>query len=195
MTRLAARMVVVAVAGLLGWAPSANAQSVSVTPWFGMYVPTQNSYSLLGTDIKRRNSFIGGGRLTIWGKSPVGVEFSAGIAPARTTFAGAVVNGDRNTNVFVGSVKLALGLSQATSPVGIHIGVGPAIIRRGRDVLHQDRSVTDLGGVVGVGIRLPLASHVGLRFDAEDYLYGGDFDGSKKFQNDLALSVGLSLGF
>ncbi len=199
MTRLIIRLFVLAggaLTGLLGGATSANAQaSVSISPWFGAYVPTQNSYRLLGTDIKRRNSFIGGGRLTVWGNNPVGVEFSAGLAPARTTFAGATINGDRNTNVFVGSVKLVLGLSPATSPVGFHLGVGPAIIRRGRDVLRQDRSVTDLGGVVGAGIRIPLASHVGLRFDAEDYLYGGDFDGSKKFQNDLTLSVGLSLGF
>ena len=193
-----ARTVVLAgvTAGLLGSVERANAQgSVSISPWFGMYVPTQNSYSLLGTDIRRRNSFIGGGRITFWGKSPVGLELSAGLAPARTTFAGATINGDRNTNVFVGSVKLALGLSPATSPVGIHIGVGPAIIRRGHDVLRQNRSVTDLGGVLGFGVRFPLAPHVGLRFDAEDYLYGGDFDGSKKFQNDLVLSVGLSVGF
>ena len=87
MTGTPARMLILAgvAAGLLGPMDRAQAQgSVTITPWFGMYVPTQNSYSLLGTDIKRRNSFIGGGRLTFWGKSPVGLELSAGLAPART---------------------------------------------------------------------------------------------------------------
>ncbi|MFN0181645.1 MAG: outer membrane beta-barrel protein [Gemmatimonadales bacterium] len=196
LTRAIGVLLGVAASGGTGFVIPASAQgSVSLTPFAGIYVPTRNSFSVVGTDIKRRNSFIGGARLTFWGKSPVGLELSAGLSPARTTFAGATVNGDRDTNVFLGALKLMVGLSPATSSVGIHLGVGPAIIRRGKDVLQQERSVTDLGGAVGLGIRVPLAPHVGLRFDAEDYLYGGDFDGSKKFQNDLALTVGLSLSF
>ena len=131
----------------------------------------------------------------MWGKSPVGFELSAGLSPARTTVAGATINGDRNTNVFVASAKLVVGISPAASSVGIYLGAGPAIIRRGHDVLHQDSSATDLGAAVGFGVRLPVASHVGLRLDLEDYLYGGDFDGRKKFQNDLVVSVGLSVSF
>ena len=182
--------------GMLVTAPAAHAQgSVSFTPWGGIYVPTRNAFSTLGTDIKRSNSFVGGARLTVWGRSLFGVELSAGLAPARTTIAGATLNGSRNTNVFLGSVKLAIGISPASSPVGFSIGLGPAVIRRGHDLFRQDQSVTDLGGVIGAGVRVPLASHVGLRLDAEDYLYGGDFDGSRKFQNDLVLSVGLSLAF
>ena len=46
MTRRAIRIFVLAggaFAGLLGWVPKAKAQgSVSVSPWFGIYVPTQN---------------------------------------------------------------------------------------------------------------------------------------------------------
>lgn len=168
---------------------------VSLTAWAGGYVPTQNRFSLLGNDIKRRNSLIGGARITVWGRGLVGVEMTAGVSPARTTFAGATVNADRNTNVFVGAVKMVLGVSPARSGASVFIGGGPAIIRRGRDLLREDGSHTDLGGVVGLGVRLPLASHVALRIDGEAYIYGGDFDGTRKRQNDLVLTAGPSFSF
>ena len=180
---------------LIVTARPADAQGIgSVVPWAGIYVPTKNKFSGVGGDIKRENSFIGGGRITLWGKSPLGLELSAGYAPANISVAGATVNGERKSNVFVGSLKLMLGLSQATSPVGIYIGAGPAVIRRGDDLLHEGESHTDFGGAIGAGVRIPVAGSLAVRFDAEDYLYGGNFSGSKDFQNDLALSAGLSLG-
>jgi len=187
-----------AVAGLLLMlvAQPVHAQGAgSLVPWAGIYVPTDNKFSTVGGDIKRNNSFIGGARLTLWGKSPLGLELSAGYSPAMVSVAGATVNGDHKTNVFVSSLKLMVGLSPAASPVGIFVGAGPAIIRQGDDVLHQGKSHTDLGGAVGLGVRIPVAGTLAVRFDGEDYLYGGDFAGSKKFQNDLALSTGLSITF
>ena len=168
---------------------------VSITPFAGAFVPTKNSFTSLGNDIKRSNSFIGGARLTFWAKSPLGLEFVAGYAPARVEVAGATINASRHSNVVVGGLKLMLGISPAVSPLGLYVGVGPAIIRRGTDVLHNNRSQTDFGGVLGGGVRLPLGHSIGVRFDVEDYVYGGDFSGSKQFQNDLALTAGLSASF
>jgi hypothetical protein len=51
------------------------------------------------------------------------------------------------------------------------------------------------GGVAGLGIRIPFSPSVGLRPEGEDYFYGDNFDGSRKFQNDLVLSAGLALGW
>lgn len=176
--------------------PDVVAQGVvSITPWAGIYVPTRNAFSTVGADIKRLNSFIGGARVTISGGTPFGVEFTAGQSPARTTIAGATLNGERETNVFLGSARLMIGMSPRSSPVGVHLGAGPAIIRRGRDVLRQDGSRTDLGGVLAVGVRLPFAPHLGFRLDVEDYVYHGDFDGTRRLQNDLVLSIGLSVSF
>ena len=31
--------------------------------------------------------------------------------------------------------------------------------------------------------------------ETEDYFYGGNFDGSRRFQNDLVLSAGLAIGW
>jgi hypothetical protein len=175
--------------------PAQAQGSVSLTPYAGIYVPTRNSFSSVGNDIKRDNSFVGGARLTLWGKSPLGLEISGGYAPARVEIAGATINATRDSKVAVASLRLMLGVSPAVTGVGFYVGAGPAIIRQGHDVLDPGQSTTDIGGNVGAGLRLPLGGGVGVRFDAEDYLYGGNFDGSKKFQNDLALTAGLSIGF
>src|SRR5512143_56563 len=98
--------------------PARAQGSVSLTPYAGIYVPTKNSFSTVGTSIKRNNSFIGGARLTFWGKSPLGLELSGGYAPARIKVAGATINQERKTNVFVGSLRVMLGVSPAVSGVG-----------------------------------------------------------------------------
>ena len=185
----------VALIGAVGVAPAVAQSGFSVTPWAGAYVPTRNSFSSVAGDISRDNSFIAGARLTFWGKSPLGFELTGGFAPAHVTVAGTTVNGDRSTQVFVGGAKLMLGLSPATSRLGVFLSGGPSLIRVGRNVAHEDRSTTDWGGVVGLGLRIPFSASVGLRLEGEDFFYGGDFDGSRKFQNDLVLSAGLALGW
>jgi hypothetical protein len=187
-----------AVAGLIGavsTTPAVAQGGFSVTPWAGAYVPTRNRFTTVGSDIRRDNSFIGGARLTFWGRSPVGFELTGGFAPARVRVSGTTVNGDRNSQVFVGGAKLMLGLSPATSRVGIFLSGGPSIIRVGHNVGRESQSSTDWGGVLGFGLRIPFSASVGLRLEAEDYFYGGNFDGSRKFQNDLVLSAGLALGW
>ena len=178
-------------------APAVAQGGFSVTPWAGAYVPTRNSFSSVGSDIKRDNSFIGGARLTFWGKSPVGFELTGGFAPARVHVSGTgtTINGDRNSQVFVGAAKIMLGLSPASSRVGIFLSGGPSLIRIGHNVGRESQSSSDLGGVAGLGIRIPFSASVGLRLEGEDYFYGGNFDGSRKFQNDLVLSAGLALGW
>jgi hypothetical protein len=185
----------VALIGAVGVTPAVAQGGFSVTPWAGAYVPTRNSFSAVGTDIKRDNSFIAGARLTFWGKSPVGFELTGGFAPAHVSVAGTTVNAERNTQVFVGGAKLMLGLSPATSRVGVFLSGGPSLIRVGHDVARESESRTDWGGVAGLGLRIPFSASVGMRLEAEDYFYGGDFDGSRKFQNDLVLSAGLALGW
>lgn len=185
----------VALFGAVGVAPAAAQGGFSVTPWAGAYVPTRNSFSTLGTSIERDNSFIAGARLTFWGKSPLGFELTGGFAPARMRVAGTTVNAERNSQVFLGGAKLMLGLSPATSRLGVFLSGGPSLIRIGDNVARESESSTDWGGVVGLGLRIPFSPSVGLRLEAEDYFYGGDFDGSRKFQHDLVLSAGLALGW
>lgn len=191
---LAGAFALVVSLGALSAAPAAAQSGFSFTPWGGAYVPTRNQFSTVGSDIRRDNSFIFGARITSWGNSPVGFELTGGFAPARVRVAGTTINEERNSQVFVGGLKLLLGLSPADSKFGIFLSGGPSLIRRGHNVGVENESVTDWGGVVGLGFRIPLGETVGLRLEAEDYFYGGNFDGSRKFQNDLVLSIGLALG-
>src|SRR5207302_8889231 len=97
----------VALLGAVSVAPAVAQSGFSVTPWAGAYVPTRNSFSTVGSDIKRDNSFIAGARLTFWGHSPIGLELTGGFAPARVHVSGTgtTINGDRNTQVILGGPK------------------------------------------------------------------------------------------
>ena len=186
-----------ALAGLMGVGaarPAAAQAGFSVTPWGGAYVPTRNNFESVDSDIERDNSFVFGARLTAWGDSPFGIELVGGYSPAQVTIQGETINEDRNTQVFMTGLKVMFGLSPATSRVGVYLGAGPALIRRGEDVTEEGASATDFGGVAGLGIRIPFSEAVGLRLDVEDFFYDGDFGGDR-FQNDLVLSAGLAIGW
>ena len=72
---------------------------------------------------------------------------------------------------------------------------GPALLVRGSNPFDDDRSSTDFGGTLGLGLRLGGGenSRVGFRIDLEDYLDNGDFGGGNDFQNDIVASLGVSI--
>ncbi len=187
------------VLGLAALAPTAaHAQgSTALTLFGGVYTPLGEDIDLgaVGGSVERNNSFAGGARLTFWGPGILGLEMTGAYSPAKVHVAGGVINEDRNLNAFFGSAKLMLGISPRLAPVGIHVGAGPAIIRRGEDVTAQSESQTDFGVVVGGGVRLPMTTGIAVRIDAEDYIYKSDFGDNDKTRNDLVLSAGLSFGF
>lgn len=187
------------VAGLLAAAPAAaTAQgSSAITLFGGVYTPLGDDIDLGGVagTVERNNSFAGGARLTFWGSNILGLELSGAYSPAKVTIAGGTINEDRDLNLFFGSAKLMLGISPKMSPVGFHVGAGPALIRRGEDVTAQSESVTDFGLVFGGGVRIPFSSSIALRVDAEDFVYKGEFGNSDETRNDLLLTAGLSFGF
>ena len=185
----------VAAAGLAVAVPgTAQAQGgVNLVPWAGAYIPTRNSFEDLDNAVFDRDiSVIGGARLTFWGTGILGFEATGGYSPARV--GGETIN-ERNTNLFAASGRLLLALSPVTNPVGFYIGAGPALLTRGRNVFDEDRSSTDFGGTVGLGLRFALgeSGRSAIRLDVEDYFYDGDFGGGNEFQNDIVASLGLSI--
>jgi hypothetical protein len=174
---------------------SAAAQGgVELAPWAGVYVPTSNSVGDLGQDISRDVSVIGGARLTFWGTGNLGLEVTGGYAPAK--IGDETLNETGNTDLLLANARLLLALSPVTNNVGFYLAGGPALLARGSNPFDDDRSSTDLGGVLGLGLRFGGGenSRVGFRIDLEDYLYNGDFGGGDEFQNDLVASVGVSIG-
>jgi hypothetical protein len=186
-------MICTAVLAATVTAPAAAQGGVNIVPWVGVYIPTRNSFSdLANATFKRDVSVIVGARLTFWGTGMLGFEATGGYAPAKV--GGETVN-ETNTNLLVASGRLLLALSPVTNSVGFYIGAGPALVTRGRNTFDDDRSSTDFGGTVGVGLRFALggSGRSAIRVDLEDYLYNGDFGGGDKFQNDLVASLGVSI--
>jgi hypothetical protein len=188
-----------AVLALAGAGPvHAFAQSSSSTTfgiYGGLYSPLGNDphLSSVGTQVDRNNSFVGGARLNYWGPGVLGFELSGGLTPARVDVAGAPINRSRNQDILTVALKLMAGVSPTTSPVGFHIGVGPAFIRRNSDAFQQSGSLSRFGLVAGGGLRFPIARRLHLRFDAEDYIYGGKLGSDSRTWNDLVLSAGIGV--
>lgn len=172
--------------------PVAAQGGVELTPWAGVYVPTSNSVGSLGQDISRDVSVIGGARLSFWGTGNLGFEVSGGYAPAK--IGDETINETGNTNMLLANGRLLLALSPVSNKVGFFLAGGPAILVRGKNPFDNNRSSTDIGGVLGLGLRFGGGDNnrVGFRIDLEDYLYNGDFGGGNDFQNDLVASLGVS---
>jgi outer membrane protein W len=192
-----------ALAGVASMIPAGvNAQtrrqsSTSLGVWAAMLSPRglDPSASSVITSVERRNSFAGGARFTYWRNSNLGIEAVAGLSPVKVDVAGATVNETRSFNLFAAGVKLMVGLSPSMSPVGFHIGAGPAIVRRGHKMSSQSNIETNLGGVFGAGFRFPINPILGLRFDVEDYVSRGTIETEAKTQHDLITSAGLTIRF
>jgi hypothetical protein len=172
--------------------PAAAQGGVELTPWAGVYIPTSNSVGALDQDISRDVSVAGGARLTFWGTGALGFEVTGGYAPAK--IGDETINETGNTDLLLASGRLMLALSPVSNKVGFYIAGGPALLVRGSNPFDDDRSSTDIGGALGLGLRFGGGedSRVGFRIDLEDYLYNGDFGGGDDFQNDLVASLGVS---
>lgn len=166
---------------------------VELTPWAGAYIPTSNSLGSLDQDIERDVSVVGGARLSFWGTGMLGFEVTGGYAPAK--IGDETINETGNTDLLLASGRLLLALSPVSNKVGFYIAGGPALLTRGSNPFDDDRSSTDIGGVLGLGFRFGGGenSRVGFRIDLEDYLYNGDFGGGDDFQNDIVASLGVSI--
>jgi hypothetical protein len=173
--------------------PAAAQGGVELTPWAGVYIPTSNSVGALDQDIDRDVSVAGGARLTFWGSGRLGFEATGGYAPAK--IGDETINETGNTDLLLASGRLLLALSPVNSSVGFYISGGPALLTRGSNPFDDDRSSTDIGGVLGLGFRFGGGddNRIGFRLDLEDYLYNGDFGGGDDFQNDLVASLGVSI--
>jgi hypothetical protein len=186
-------LVVAALASLVVATPAAAQGGVELVPWAGVYIPTSNSVGALDQDISRDVSVAGGARLTFWGTRNLGFEVTGGYAPAK--IGDETINETGNTDLLLANARLLLALTPVTNRVGFFIAGGPALLTRGSNPFDDDRSSTDIGGNLGIGLRIGGGenSRVGFRIDLEDYLYNGDFGGGDDFQNDLVASLGVSI--
>ncbi|HXE57312.1 MAG TPA: outer membrane beta-barrel protein [Gemmatimonadales bacterium] len=192
-TRSVALTLALLLAGPLAATAAAQRADLEFTPFAGAYVPTAN-FEDLGGDIGNETSAAIGARLTFWGGGRIGFEGTFAFAPSDIDNPpGGTL--DVDAQVITGNASLLLGLLPAGQTSALFLRLGGAVIARGGDAFDNVDGKTDFGGVVGLGLRIPLGPRFGIRIDAEDYLYNAKFDddGESSFQNDLMFTVGLAI--
>lgn len=203
---------VAAAFAFLGATPGlAQLPGVEFEPYLGVFVPVldlvDDEIDVVGgtsaVTASQKSALAFGGRLTVWLPGPLGVEgnFVYALSDVEQTFDGAAEDVDANAWALDGRLILQFGVPLA--PISFHVNGGVALIDHGGDAYE---SVTDgdssIGGVVGAGLRVKLPGLLGIRLDAQSYIYSSeitiddpDFGGEvmlgSQFQADVVLSAGL----
>ncbi len=199
---------VTAALALLGATPAlAQLPGIEVEPYLGVFVPVLDLVddTQLGFDVSasQKEALAFGGRITVWLPGPLGVEgnFVYALSDVEETVDGAAEDVDANAWAVDGRLILKFGVPLA--PISFHVNGGVALIDHGGDAYE---GVTDgdssIGGVVGAGLRVKLPGLLGIRLDAQSYLYsaeltvdnpdlGGEVTFGSQFQADVVLSAGL----
>ncbi len=200
-----------------------TAQQIEFTPLAGIFVPTADlgefsvSDTAFGTGtvtLKQKTAGVLGARLGAWWSKNLAWEagyFSYAFSDLETTAAGISGVGDACADVpdfscsarvwYLSSKLLYRFLPAGDSPWGILVGGGAAVIGHQGDFWGGGDAITDLGGVIDIGVTYNLSRRFAIRADAEDFLYsfkgrvtiGEDdqIEADSRFQNDLLFTAGL----
>lgn len=184
---------------------------LDLEPYIGVYIPFTDivdAADIVGDVpdvVSQKEAFVIGGRVSLGLLPTLAIEGNAmyAFSEAEAEDGGSVEAAD--AHVWAADGRLVLRL--LPGPVSPHIGGGIALIGRGGDAFEEvTGGKTDVGGVVGAGLKVKLPGIIALRGDADVFLYSAEFTveptpgeelslGSQ-FQADLVLSAGLviSLG-
>jgi hypothetical protein len=137
-----------------------------------------------------------GGRATAWLGARGGIQTSIWYAPSGIS--GEYL--DSPGKIFIGTLQLVANLAPKKSNMLVLLMAGPAVVHRSGDAYADVGGTTSPAAVVGFGLEVPPARHLGLRLQFEDYLYTVSFTdmsgkyetGGSESQQDFVLSLSLS---
>lgn len=207
---------------VLALAPLATAAGqgkgrVELTPSLGMYLPTADLINLtdpsgsgLSLVFSQKSTFSFGGRLGYWIGDRAALEGAFGYTASEVKFeVPGFVSTALGGRVLQGSARVVYRLNQPASSTGWHLIGGLAVVSRSGEMWDslatggiQVDGRTDIGAVIGGGVRLPVAERLALRIDVEDYIHQAKFtldvqgtplETESQLQNDLVLSLGLAI--
>ncbi|KPK65718.1 MAG: hypothetical protein AMS21_04025 [Gemmatimonas sp. SG8_38_2] len=174
-------------------------------PYVGAYLPLKD---LISEDIEpvgrvtgsQKEGFALGGRLTFWALGPIGFEGNFVYAWSDTELSAADTSETTSGHVWAGDVRAVWRI--LPGPIGIHVDGGVAYVGRGGDSYEDvTEGKSDVGGVIGAGLRIKLPGLFAIRADADAYLYEAQFTAEgeaepseKQFQADIIISAGLVIG-
>lgn len=184
----------------------AQARSLEITPYLGLYMPTTAVVSQFeptcscDVSLKHKSAFLFGARVLYWMGDKFGLEGTVGYSGSGVTAeASGLGTADTTARIVVGSARLLARLGRPDASTGFLAGVGVGLVAHGGDAYDGATGTTDFGGSVMVGVRSRITSQLTVRLEFEDYLYSASFGPSpntdSKFQHDFVASVGLSIGF
>jgi len=213
---LTKRVLSVALVFVLGGAASGAAQDVQVdlVPYVGLYVAATSLAEFSVTDPEGTLKFgqepglLLGGRVDLWFARDFGLEgnFAYAFSNAKLEFEdGSGVSNlceeDTDCSAYVwmagGSVLYRFLYPEGAS-YSIYMSAGLAIVGHGGSFWSDFEGNTDIAGTFGVGFTQDFSQRVGVRVNAEYYIYSfqltadGEDLADSKLQGDLALSAALA---
>jgi hypothetical protein len=193
---------IAAVFTLLGASPAMAQIPIEIEPYVGVYIPFADLADQVIQDFdlvaSQKEALAVGGRVGL-GLGIVTVEgnFMYAFSDGEVTDDGDTIS--ESASIWAADARLLLKL--LPGPISLHVSGGPAIIGRSGDFYDEvTDGKTDLGGALGVGIRVKLPGILAIRGDADLYLYSseltadtdiGEVTFDSQFQSDLVLSAGL----
>ncbi len=200
------RRALLALASVVTLAVPARAQSLSLAPQIGIYIPTDNLYKLASggassSDFKLEAGPSFGARLGLWFGSRFGIEASGNYIP--TTFQLTPATGSspvkQDAKLFLGSGEAVLFLLPRTGLLSLFINGGVGVISRGGVAFTSDAKTSDVGAIFGGGAGLhlgPIMLTAGVDLLTYTAQYQGTQPTSQELkQHDLNVKVGFGLPF
>ncbi len=183
----------IALAVVPGVVAAQMAGGVIVTPYAGVYVPTNDiigvGVSRAGANtmnIKHQTAFLSGVNLSYWLTDRIGLEGGAAYTKSgvkgnllvENTGGSTFQSATEYAHIWLGSAKMMVQLLPQASDFNLRLGFGPAIVSRAGKAYSSDSEgkvtgKTDIGGVLSLCSRLPVSNMVSVRLRAEDYMYSG----------------------
>jgi len=170
------------------------AGGVVVTPYAGVYVPTNDMVKVgmsgggtsIDASIKHQPALVSGVNLSYWLTDRIGLEGGAAYTKSgvkgnmlvENTGGSSFQQASEYAHVWLGSAKMMVQLLPPTSEFNLRLGFGPSIISHagtayGSDSEGNVTGRTDIGGVLSLCTRLPMSNKFAVRLRAEDYMYSG----------------------
>jgi len=197
MRRIRTSAVAAAAALALGTAPLA-AQSLTIAPNLGVYIPTSELVKAAGgEEFKQEISLLVGGRLGIGFGQRVGLAFTVDYSPSELRFNAGGPEERTPGNVLSGSGRLTLSVLPLASPVVFMLNGGASMVRRSGEAFEDQLDRTSIGGVAGATVGLRLGGLLSFYVHADDFIYNAEYTGptvtEQVLQHDVHLSFGLGV--
>ena len=182
---------------------AARAQSFSLSPNIGLYIPTQEIIQQVAagaTTAELQKQEIGltlGGRMALWLGSRVGLEATGAYAPSRLRRSLAGTQTLTDASLFTGSGRLTVNVLPPKFPLVLALSGGAAVINRGGTAYANISPRTDIGFSSGVSFGVRIGRLFSFVVSGDNFLYKPKFAlpglPAPPTQNDINLSFGLGL--